>query len=272
MSVSDETLMAYADGEVDAATRAIIEAAMRDDPEIRRRIEEHRALRETMQGAFSEVLHEPVPQRLIDAARGYNAARGHNAAHAGNVVDLASARKAAADAPGRRRSWQPIAMAASVLLGVALGYLGWHGSNTWLKTNSHGELVAGAGLAEALSNQLSEDRSPGLVATTGLSFRAKTGDYCRTFSSTGANASSGLACREDDGWKIKVLAQTPNATSNSSNFRPAASADAPAIRAAVEESIDGEPLDRAGEIAARQGGWAAAASANGSRPRPAVAQ
>jgi hypothetical protein len=142
-------------------------------------------------------------------------------------------------------------------VGVAVGYLGWHGSNSWVKTNSSGELVAVAGLAEALSNQLSEDRSPGLVATTGLSFRAKTGDYCRTFSLTGAHANSGLACREGDGWKIKVLAQSPNASSNSSTFRPAASADAPAVRAAVEESIDGEPLDRAGEVAARQGGWAA---------------
>jgi hypothetical protein len=251
MSVSDETLMAYADGEADAATCAVIEAAMRDDPEIRRRIEEHRALRETMQGAFSAVLDEPVPQRLIDAAR------GHDAARAGNVVDLVRARRAAVDAPGRRRSWQPVALAASVLLGVALGYMGWHGSNTWVKTDSSGELIAGAGLAEALSNQLSEDRSPGLVAITGLSFRAKTGDYCRTFSSTGVHANSGLACREGDGWKIKVLAQSPPAAANSSNFRPAASADAPTVRAAVEESIDGEPLDRAGEVAARQGGWAA---------------
>jgi hypothetical protein len=57
------------------------------------------------------------------------------------------------------------------------------------------------------------------------------------------------------GWTIKVLAQSPPAASNSSNFRPAASADPPAVRAAVEESIDGEPLDRAGEIAARQGNW-----------------
>ena len=115
MSVSDETLMAYADGEVDAATRAIIETAMRDDPEIRRRIEEHRALSETMRGAFSAVLDEPVPQRLTDAARGHNAARGHEARPVGHVVDLASARKAAGYAPWRRRSWQPIAMAASVL-------------------------------------------------------------------------------------------------------------------------------------------------------------
>jgi hypothetical protein len=253
MSVSDETLMAYADGEVDEATRAIIEAAMRENPEVRRRIAEHRALREAMQGAFSAVLDEPVPQRLIDAARGQTAtpARGH-------VVDLAGARKAAAgQVPGRLRSWQPAAMAASVLVGVALGYVGWHSAKPLVTTGSGGELVAGAGLAEALSNQLSEDRSPGLAAITGLSFRAKSGDYCRTFSLTGSHASFGLACHEGVGWKIKVLAQSPPAASNSSNFRPAASADPPAVRAAIEESIDGEPLDRAGEIAARQRNWSA---------------
>jgi hypothetical protein len=253
MSVSDETLMAYADGEVDEATRAIIEAAMRENPEVRRRIAEHRALREAMQGAFSAVLDEPVPQRLIDAARGQTAAPA-----GGRVVDLASARRAAAGrAPGRLRSWQPAAMAASVLVGVALGYVGWHSAKPLVTTSSSGELLAGAGLAEALSNQLSEDRSPGLAAITGLSFRAKTGDYCRTFSLSGSHASSGLACHEGVGWTIKVLAQSPTAASNSSNFRRAASADPPAVRAAVEESIDGEPLDRAGEIAARQGNWSA---------------
>jgi hypothetical protein len=254
MSVSDETLMAYADGEVDEATRAIIEAAMRENPEVRRRIAEHRALREAMQGAFSAVLDEPVPQRLIDAARGQTAVPA-----GGHVVDLAGARRAAAgQLPGRRlRSWQPVAMAASVLMGVALGYVGWHSAKPLVTTGSSGELLAGAGLAEALSNQLSEERSPGLAAITGLSFRAKTGDYCRTFSLTGSHASSGLACHEGGGWTIKVLAQSPPAASNSSNFRPAASADPPAVRAAVEESIDGEPLDRAGEIAARQGNWSA---------------
>lgn len=253
MTVSDETLMAYADGEVDEATRAIIEAALRENPEVRRRIAEHRALREAMQGAFSAVLDEPVPQRLIDAARGRTAAQS-----GGHIVDLASARRAAAGpTPRRRRSWQPVAMAASVLVGVALGYVGWHSGKPLVTTGSSGELLAGAALAEALSHQLSEDRSPGLAAITGLSFRAKTGDYCRTFSLNGSHASSGLACHEGGGWTIKVLAQSPAAAADSSNFRPAASADPPAVRAAVEESIDGEPLDRAGEIAARQGNWSA---------------
>jgi anti-sigma factor RsiW len=258
MTVSDETLMAYADGEVDAATRAIIEAAIRDDPQVRSRIAQHRALRQAMQGAFSEVLDEPVPQRLIDAARAPIAARGPIAAPASNVVDLAAARSVAADhAPGRLGRWRPTALAASLLVGLALGYFAWHGATTLVSTSPSGELVASAGLAEALSNQLSADRAPGLVATTGLSFRTKTGDYCRTFSLNGSHTSSGLACREAGSWKIKVLAQSPHAAANSANFRPAGSADAPAVRAAVEESIDGEPLDQAAEIAARQRGWSA---------------
>jgi len=267
MTISDETLMAYVDGEVDAATRAIIEAAMRDDPQVSGRIAQHRALRQVMQGAFSEVLDEPVPQRLIDAARAPVAAPGPIAVPgpittpASNVVDLAAARSAAAGhTPGRLGSWRPAALAASLLVGLALGYFAWHGATTFVSTSPSGELVASAALAEALSNQLSADRAPGLVATTGLSFRAKTGDYCRTFSLNGSHPNSGLACREGSSWKIKVLAQSAHAAANSSNFRPAGSADAPAVRAAVEESLDGEPLDQAGEIAARQGGWSATPS------------
>ena len=48
MPLTDETLMAYVDGEVDAETRAIIESAMREDPEVRSRVERHRALRESV--------------------------------------------------------------------------------------------------------------------------------------------------------------------------------------------------------------------------------
>ena len=246
MTVSDETLMAYADGEVDAATRAIVEAAMRDDPLVRRRVAHHRELREAVKGAFAAVIDEPVPQRLIAAARG---------APAGSIVDLASARNAVAVKASRGLRWQPAAMAASLLLGLALGYLGWRGSNILVTVSANGELVAGAGLAEALSSQLSADHPPGTVATTGLSFRAKTGDYCRTFALTATHPNSGLACREGGSWKIKVLAQSAETPANSSGFRPAASADSAAVRAAVEESIDGEPLDQAGEIAARQGNW-----------------
>jgi hypothetical protein len=238
MTISDEILMAYADGELDAATRASVEAAMQEDPEIRKRVARHRALRETMRGAFSAVLDEPVPDRLIEAARGQTAAPKKSAAP---------------------RRWQPATMAASLLLGLGLGFLAWHGPRgALIRPRAGGGLVASAALAEALSNQLSDDRSQVNVAVTGLSFRDKSGDYCRTFSLTGSDPSLGLACREGADWRIKALAQSPHAAANFGNFRTAGSEDSPAIRAAVEGSIDGEPLDHAGEIAARAAGWVGA--------------
>ena len=238
MTISEEILMAYADGELDAATRASVEAAMQEDPEIRKRVARHRALRETMRGAFSAVLDEPVPDRLIEAARGQTAAPKKSAAP---------------------RGWQPAAMAASLLLGLGIGFLAWHGpGGALIQPGAGGGLVASAALAEALSNQLSDDRSQLNVAVAGLSFRDKSGDYCRTFSLTGSDPSLGLACREGADWRIKALAQALHAAANSGNFRAAGSEDSPAIRAAVEGSIDGEPLDHAGEIAARAAGWAGA--------------
>jgi hypothetical protein len=251
MTISDETLMAYADGELDAATRASVEAAMQGDAEIARRVARHRALRATMQKAFDAALEEPVPDRLIAAAR------GQTAAPKSAVADLSLAREAAARRKNLAAPW-PVAMAASLLLGLGLGFLAWHGSGALLRPGSGGGLVADAALAEALSGQLSDDRSPARVAVAGLSFRNKSGDYCRTFSLTGTNASSGLACREGKDWSIKALAQAPGAEKNPGNFRTAGSEESPAIRAAVEGAIDGEPLNHAGEIAARQAGWAAA--------------
>jgi hypothetical protein len=253
MTISEETLMAYADGELDPSTRASIEAAMREDPEIGKRITRHRALREEMRSAFSAVLDEPVPDRLIAAAR------GQSVVQKGSVVDLSLAREAVRQrvSAGPRR-WQPAAMAASLLLGLGLGFLVWHGPRALIEPGAGGWLVASTALAEALSTQLSNDRSADRVAVTGLSFRNKSGDYCRTFSLTGKDASLGLACHEGADWRIKALAQAPHAAANSGNFRTAGSEDSPAIRAAVESSIDGEPLDRAGEITARQAGWTGA--------------
>jgi anti-sigma factor RsiW len=251
MTISDEILMAYADGELDAATRASVEAAMQADPEIRKRVARHRALRETVRGAFSAVLDEPVPDRLIQAAR------GQTAAPKSAVADLSVAKEAALQKKSAApRRWQPAAMAASLLLGLGLGFLVWHGPvGALIQPGAGGRLIASAALAEALSNQLSDDRSQLGVAVTGLSFRDKSGDYCRTFSLTGPAASSGLACHEGADWRIKALAQAPHAAANSGDFRTAGSEDSPAIRAAVEGSIDGEPLDHAGEIAARATGW-----------------
>jgi len=135
MTISDEMLMAYADGELDAASRARVEAAMQEDPEIGKRVARHRALRETMQGAFSDVLNEPVPERLIQAAR------GQTAAPKSAVVDLSADREAARRKNSAALRWQSAAIAASLLLGLGLGFLAWHGSGGLIQSGAGGGLV-----------------------------------------------------------------------------------------------------------------------------------
>jgi len=69
MNLSDETLMAYADGELDDATRQQIREAINRDPEIARRVASHQALRDSLRSSFEPVLAEAVPDRLLAAAR-----------------------------------------------------------------------------------------------------------------------------------------------------------------------------------------------------------
>ena len=45
MSFSEETLMAFADGEVDEATRRAVEQAIRHDPALAARVRRHQSLR-----------------------------------------------------------------------------------------------------------------------------------------------------------------------------------------------------------------------------------
>ncbi|WP_460826233.1 anti-sigma factor family protein, partial [Massilia terrae] len=61
MNISDDVLMAYADGELEAPQRAEVEQAMRADPKVAAAVERHRALRADVFAAFAGVLDEPVP-------------------------------------------------------------------------------------------------------------------------------------------------------------------------------------------------------------------
>ena len=67
MKFSQDTLMAYADGELDRETRRAIEAEMAIDPQVAREVERQRALRADVGAAFAGVLDEQVPDRLLRA-------------------------------------------------------------------------------------------------------------------------------------------------------------------------------------------------------------
>ena len=117
---SDETLIAYLDGELDAGLRSEIEALIESDAELRDRAAALAASAEALRAAFEPVLHEPVPERLLAAARGLTIAQA-----SAEVVDFAAAQKARASRRLMDRPWARWAAAAGVcglVIGSGAGY------------------------------------------------------------------------------------------------------------------------------------------------------
>jgi anti-sigma factor RsiW len=265
MTISDDVLMAYADGELDLRARAQVEDAMAADPQIARRVAAHQALKSTLRSGFDKVLDEPIPDRLIAAARATrgeaasgseSAARSESAASQDRVVvPLRPRRTRNLGLPHwARPQWG--AIAASFVLGALV----WHFGTDWYSsgpiTQRNGQLLAAGTLAKALSNQLASEQPAQTPVQIGVSFRSKAGKYCRTFQLRENTNLAGLACREQDQWRLDALAQSAALPAESQpQFRPAGSALPPSIAQAVDQAIDGEPLDAAAEVQARTNQW-----------------
>ena len=116
-----------------------------------------------------------------------------------------------------------------------------------------GSLNAGGALAKALSTQLVAAQSPSSEVHIGVSFLAKTGEYCRTFALQGSVSPSGLACRHGEQWRVESLGQTNDA--QGSDYRTAGTDMSSQTLRAVQERIDGEALDAAGEAEALHKDW-----------------
>ncbi|HXQ49677.1 MAG TPA: hypothetical protein VN802_01175 [Stellaceae bacterium] len=110
---SDETLIAYLDGELDENARLEIASLIERDPDLRLRAQRLSESAALLRSAFDAVLREPLPQRLIAAARGETQ----------KVVSIAARVKRTM--AGQRRWWIGVPVAASVvglLVGGGLGY------------------------------------------------------------------------------------------------------------------------------------------------------
>ena len=243
MNFSEETLMAYADNELDAQTRTAVEAAMAKDPELARRVAQHKALRGKLRVVFDKALEESVPQRLIDAARGVPSVRRE-----GNVIPLR--RKA----PPRKAWPQWVGLAASLVVGLIIGQALLRGPQSGPITAARdGRLTANGVLAQALSEQLASTQPGQAPVHIGISFKSKTGAYCRTFSVHDSTALAGVACREHDEWHVQTLAQST--TPQTGSYRQAASETPKSVTQAVEDTIVGDALDAHAEQLARDKNW-----------------
>jgi anti-sigma factor RsiW len=275
MSIPDETLMAYADDELQPEQRAAVEAALAADPRLAERVEQHRALRKKLSAAFDPILQETVPEALVSAVHtpsaGTAPARGATAERGATITDLrrvraaraAEAKEAAAfarraDMPRRQWTWfEWAAVAASIAIGAVIAHLALNSPDASRIGTRGGQLVAQADLEQALSSQLAADQSADAPVQIGVSFRSKAGDTCRTFSVKEQNALAGLACRDGREWRVQVLANVPPGTNGQGNggYKPAGGSMPAAVLTAVEQQIEGEAFDATAEAAARARGW-----------------
>jgi hypothetical protein len=240
MTFSDETVMAYVDGELDDATRTAVESALATDADLAQRVARHRELRARLHSEFDPVLREPIPEQLLATAKGTSAKP-----HTANVIALTRIR-------ARHWAWpQWGALAASFVL---IAPLLRHKPTAGPLDIREGKVLASGALAQALSEQLASNQIGDAPMHVGVSFLSRDGDYCRTFVFRDKSAVAGLACRDGESWRLKVL-ETTRPTSGSGEYQPAASGLPPAIEQSVEELIVGDPLDAKAEAAAGGNGW-----------------
>jgi anti-sigma factor RsiW len=136
---SDETLIAYLDGELDAETRSEVESWLEADAELRDHVAALAASAEALRAAFEPVLHEPVPERLLAAARG-------TPALSAEIVDFKAAQKSRAPRPLMQRPWARFAMAAGIG-GLMIG-----GGISYFVTTDYDESSRSAAVANAAAS------------------------------------------------------------------------------------------------------------------------
>jgi anti-sigma factor RsiW len=151
MQHSDEALVAYLDGELDNTERRHVEAWLDADPAVRDRLMALAQSADLLRGAYADFLNEPLPERLIAAARGETAAQP--AAHEAEILVLKPLVGAAARIPLRR--WPLGFAAAAGLFGLIFGGVGTYLGMAVLNPSNpagQGQLAASAANGVWLDN------------------------------------------------------------------------------------------------------------------------
>jgi hypothetical protein len=233
---------AYLDGELDDDARARIDAAVAADPGLAERLARDLRLQARVRDAFSDVLDEPVPAHL----QAMLAAAPASSLDAPNVVAFPQ-RDADRRVPP---AWLGYA-AAAVLAVVAIGGV-WQRMQSPVRLSGDA-LVAGGTLADGLDSGLASAPDATSTVSIGLTFRARDGRVCRSFSYRDETTLSGLACRSDGTWRLSALERVEAA--NEGEWRQASSTMTPAVQAAVDAALAGDAFDADGERKARDSGW-----------------
>ncbi|MEE4118052.1 MAG: hypothetical protein V2I65_03455 [Paracoccaceae bacterium] len=217
---TDETLMAYADGELDAEAARAIAAAEAVDEAVARRIALFRGTRTALAEARAARPAPDVPDALMARVReALEQARAGGEAP-GNIVPF----------PRRApvRPWVPVALAASLALAVGLGAGLSLRPGTGPQPGATGlarlEPSGVAGALSRLASGGSEQVAAGEV-TIVSSFRTPDGTLCREFElATESMETVAVACADGAAWDLRFAVASEGA--DGAGYAPAGALEA----------------------------------------------
>jgi hypothetical protein len=255
--ITDEMLVAFADGEADEATAQRIELALETDDVLAERLEVFVATRRILKRELGEVAREPVPDRLTQFVMS-----GGQANSAPRLAPSGQPRPAPATGQATTRWFSlPIAAAVAGLVAGGLGYLAGSGA---LRDPSSGPMLALAAAERQLGALLTtgaeggtaawSDRASGRSGEIVIRASHKTrAGYCRTFGVTDSAGATfgGVACRVDQAWKTEVVTAEGRSVGG---YAPAAGM-AKAIDAFLDAAEAEEPLSPAAVSERIARGW-----------------
>jgi anti-sigma factor RsiW len=238
--LTDEILMAYADGEADADTVRAVEAAVASDAAVAQRLAVFTGTRDALSRAAAARPLDP----LTDALRERIARTLADANEPANVV------------PFRRTAWaaqafRPLAAAASLALAVGLagGYLMSQAGKAGDAPGLRIAALDSPAIPGALSSLASGDREAiaGGDITIVASFVNAAGEFCREFEFVAdRDMVASVACMAGTGWEPRLAVVA--ASGDGSTYAPASSLDT--LDAYLSAIGAGAPLSREDEAAA----------------------
>lgn len=205
---NDETLVAFADGELDDATAARLEDALEKDEALAARLAVFLDSRIAVASALQPLIHEPVPDALTAAVQ----QMAENAKIPKTTMDdnvVAFHQKQATSAPPGRKTWlMPIAASLVAVIAGVGGFL--VGREIGPPPAPNVNTAVSAALDRELSGRDVALGPSGDSLHVISSFRDERGDLCREYElrrPTGNTIS--IACREDGAWMTRLALSAP---------------------------------------------------------------
>ncbi len=265
MTIDDETLTAYIDGELSAERIAEITACLENSPELAKRAEKMRLADKLFTQASHAIDSKPMPAEILSMLEDFPENKDKSAEEQKIVQLPFKGQQTVSRAP----VWQ-MAMAASVALFIGLGagrgLMAPSTSETTpqaiLAQQTAGIIGPGNVLFDILEKQPSTspvtilNGAGNTTVTPIMTFRS--GDtYCREFDVlTGQAGTRNIACRAENTWIVKLsVGADGHMPSDNSQYQTASQTDNPVITAMILDMIDGDALDATHEAEIIKQNW-----------------